>query len=51
MKVDYDQVAPTYRARYAYNDYAEVEAAIGEIGSGCRDLLEVVVAPPACTLP
>ena len=41
MKVDYDQVAPTYRGRYTYDDYAEVEAAIRAIASDAVDLLEV----------
>ncbi len=41
MKVDYDRVAPTYRARYTHDDYGELETAIRRISASSVDLLEV----------
>lgn len=41
MTVDYDRIAPTYRARYAQNDYAGVETAMRSIVEDRRAILEV----------
>ncbi len=40
-KVDYDQVAATYRARYEHHDYGGVEAALTASAAGAVDLLEL----------
>lgn len=41
MRVDYDQVAATYRARYDHNDYPEVEDAMRGLVERAGDILEV----------
>ena len=41
MRLDYDQVAPTYRARYDHNDYPDVEHAMLEVVAPCNHVLEV----------
>lgn len=41
MEVDYDDVAPTYRARYAHHDYGQVEVAIRDVAAGATRILEL----------
>ena len=41
MNVDYDRVAPRYRARYSHADYAEVESAVRAFAADAADVLEV----------
>lgn len=41
MRVDYDQVAATYRARYDHNDYPEVDRAMRPLVERAGDVLEV----------
>ena len=41
MRVDYDQVATTYRARYDHNDYPEVERTMLDVVGHSGEILEV----------